>query len=100
MTLQREVQMDCILNLHKRLHGVKFKNRAAIILCKIRDFSKKTMNCKDVRIDTKINKHIWKTGSRHAPFRIGLKLTRKQCISKNGKDNNIVFVSIGKQSNF
>ena len=52
------------INLHKRLHGIGFKYRAPRAVKEIKKFAEKQMGTNDVRIDTRLNKHIWSQGVR------------------------------------
>ena len=36
------------------------------------------MKTKDVRLDTELNKYLWSTGVRNAPFRVRVRLARKR----------------------
>merc|ERR1712206_75019 len=61
------------INLHKRLHGIGFKYRAPRAIKKI---AEKQMGTNDVRIDTRLNKHLWSQGVRNVPFRVRVRLAR------------------------
>lgn len=58
------VTRDYTVNLHKRIHGVGFKKRAPRAIKEIRKFAEKAMGTPDVRIETRLNKHIWSQGVR------------------------------------
>merc|ERR1712062_587346 len=47
------------VNLHKRIHGIGFKHRAPRAIKELKKFAEKQMGTQDVRIDTRLNKHIW-----------------------------------------
>ena len=36
------------------------------------------MGTPDVRVDTRLNKHLWSQGVRHVPFRVRVRLSRKR----------------------
>ena len=38
--IHRQTTVECTINLHKRLHGVKFKNRAARAVFEIKKLNK------------------------------------------------------------
>ncbi len=59
------VTRDYTVNLHKRIHGVGFKRRAPRAIKEIRKFAEKAMGTPDVRIETRLNKHIWSQGVRY-----------------------------------
>ncbi|XP_026312338.1 uncharacterized protein LOC111546718 [Piliocolobus tephrosceles] len=66
------------INIHKRIHGVRFKKRAPRALKGIRKFAMKEKGTPDVRIDTKLNKAAWAKGIRNVPYRIRVRLSRKR----------------------
>jgi len=72
------VTREYTINLHKRIHGVGFKKRAPRAIREIRKFAEKQMGTPDVRIDTRLNKHLWSKGVSHVPFRIRVRLSRKR----------------------
>ena len=45
-----------------------FKKRAPKAIKEIRKFAHKTMGTKDVRIDSRLNKHVWSCGIRSVGF--------------------------------
>merc|ERR1712147_86494 len=72
------VTRDYTVNLHKRIHGVGFKKRAPRAIKEIRKFAEKAMGTPDVRIGTRLNKHIWSQGVRSVPFRVRVRLSRRR----------------------
>merc|ERR1712060_1015078 len=70
------VTREYSINIHKRIHGVGFKYRAPRAIKEIVKFAEKQMGTKDVRIDTRLNKHIWSQGVRSVPVRIRVRLSR------------------------
>merc|ERR1711962_447683 len=66
------------VNLHKRIHGVGFKYRAPRAIKELKSFAAKQMGTPDVRIDTRLNKHIWSQGVRNVPYRVRVCLARKR----------------------
>lgn len=66
------------VNIHKRIHGIGFKKRAPRAIKEIRKFAEKQMGTPDVRIDTRLNKHVWSKGIRNVPFRVRVRLARKR----------------------
>lgn len=59
------VTREYTINLHKRLHGVSFKQRAPRAIKEVRKFAVKQMGTPDVRIDTRLNKQLWSKGIRY-----------------------------------
>jgi len=56
------VTREYTINMHKRLHSIGFKKRSPRAIKEIRKFAIKQMGTQDVRIDTRLNKHIWSKG--------------------------------------
>merc|ERR1712173_514328 len=75
-TLGEVVTREYTINLHKRLHGIGFKYKAPRAIKEIKKFAEKQMGTNDVRIDTRLNKHVWSQGVRGVPFRIRVRLAR------------------------
>lgn len=44
------------------------------------------MGTTDVRIDSKLNKEIWKTGVRNVPYRVRVRLSRKRNDDEDAKE--------------
>ncbi|KAL1459556.1 hypothetical protein WDU94_011525 [Cyamophila willieti] len=76
--LNEVVTRDYTIHMHKRLHKVGFKKRAPRAIKVVRAFVKKQMGTEDVRIDTRLNKHIWSKGIKSVPFRIRVRLSRRR----------------------
>merc|ERR1712121_42543 len=72
------VTREYTVNIHKRIHGIGFKRRAPRAIKEIRKFAEKMMGTPDVRIDTRLNKHMWSKGVRNVPFRVRVRLARKR----------------------
>ena len=56
------VTREYTINLHKRLHGIGYKYRAPRAIKEVKKFAEKQMGTTDVRIDTRLNKHLWSQG--------------------------------------
>jgi len=72
------VTRECTIHLSKRVHNIGFKKRAPRAIKEIRKFAEKEMGTTDVRIDTRLNKHIWSKGIRSTPFRVRVRLARRR----------------------
>lgn len=59
------VTRECTIHLAKRVHNIGFKKRAPRAIKEIRKFAEREMGTNDVRIDTRLNKHIWSKGIRY-----------------------------------
>merc|ERR1712020_617730 len=75
-TMMEVVTREYTVNLHKRLHGIGFKYRAPRAIKEIKKFAEKQMGTNDVRIETRLNKHLWSQGVRNVPFRVRVRLAR------------------------
>merc|ERR1712173_125307 len=75
-TMMEVVTREYTINLHKRLHGIGFKYRAPRAIKEVKKFAEKQMGTSDVRIDTRLNKHLWSQGVRNVPFRVRVRLAR------------------------
>merc|ERR1711976_645804 len=77
-TINEVVTREYTVNIHKRIHGIGFKRRAPRAIKEIKKFAEKMMNTPDVRIDTRLNKHIWSKGVRNVPYHVRVRLARKR----------------------
>merc|ERR1712142_306408 len=75
-TMGEVVTREYTINLHKRLWGIGFKYRAPRAIKEVKKFAEKQMGTSDVRIDTRLNKHLWSQGVRNVPFRVRVRLAR------------------------
>merc|ERR1712102_76561 len=75
-TMMEVVTREYTINLHKRLHGIGFKYRAPRAIKEVKKFAEKQMGTTDVRIDTRLNKHLWSQGVKNVPFRVRVRLAR------------------------
>merc|ERR1712088_76893 len=92
-TMGEVVTREYTINLHKRLHGIGFKYRAPRAIKEIKKFAEKQMGTKDVRIDTRLNKHIWSQGVRSVPTRIRVRLARLRNEDEDSTDKLYTLVS-------
>merc|ERR1712201_42662 len=77
-TINEVVTREYTVNIHKRIHGIGFKRRAPRAIKELRKFAEKQMGTPDVRIDTRLNKHLWSQGVRNVPYRVRVRLARKR----------------------
>lgn len=77
-SMNEVITKECTIHLHKKVYGVKLKKKAPKAIKKIKMFAERMMRTQDVRIDTKLNKHIWSKGIRHVPFRVRVRLSRRR----------------------
>ena len=71
------------INLHKQLHGEKFKKKAPKAIKVVKALAQKMMFTKDVRVDPELNKELWRNGVRNVDRRITVLMDRK----KNEEDD-------------
>ena len=67
-----------VIHLHKLLHKCTFKKKAPTAVKVIREFARKAMYTKDVRIDTELNQALWRNGIRNVDRRVEVILERKK----------------------
>jgi len=60
------------------VHKQQFKRRAPRAIKEIRKFAVNAMGTKDVRIDSNLNKFVWKSGIKNVPTRVRVRLSRKR----------------------
>jgi len=83
----------CTINLHKRLHGVTFKKRAARAVKEIKKFATQHMRTKEVRIDATLNKFVWHKGIRNVPTRVRVRLERQRNDDEDAADKMLTIVT-------
>mmetsp|Transcript_32654 Transcript_32654/g.79951 ORF Transcript_32654/g.79951 Transcript_32654/m.79951 type:complete len:117 (+) Transcript_32654:55-405(+) len=88
------VTREYTIHLHKRVHGFGFKKRAPRAIKEIRKFATQMMGTSDVRIDTKLNKEIWKSGIRNVPYRVRVRLSRRRNDDEDAKEELYTLVSV------
>ncbi|WVZ92260.1 hypothetical protein U9M48_038340 [Paspalum notatum var. saurae] len=90
------VTREYTVNLHKRLHGCTFKKKAPNAIKEIRKFVQKAMGTTDVRIDVKLNKHIWSSGIRSVPRRVRVRIARKRNDEEDAKEELYSLVTVAE----
>ncbi|KAI3918235.1 hypothetical protein MKX01_041555 [Papaver californicum] len=90
------VTREYAINLHKRLHRVTFKKMAPKAIKKIKKFAQNSMGTKDVRVDVKLNKHIWSKGIRSVPRRIRVRIARKRNDDEDAKEELYSLVTVAE----
>ncbi|GJN22043.1 hypothetical protein PR202_gb09572 [Eleusine coracana subsp. coracana] len=108
------VTREYTINLHKRLHGWyrlpspllllisastilnTFKKKAPNAIKEIRKFAQKSMGTADVRIDVKLNKHIWSSGIRSVPRRVRVRIARKRNDEEDAKEELYSLVTVAE----
>ncbi|PPD83509.1 hypothetical protein GOBAR_DD19565 [Gossypium barbadense] len=104
------VTREYTINLHKRLHGLtrmscggtsessfsSTMKKAPKAIKEIRKFAEKAMGTKDVRVDVKLNKHIWSRGIRSVPRRIRVRIARKRNDDEDAKEELYSLVTVAE----
>lgn len=80
------VTREYTIHLHRRQRKYGFKRKAPRAIKHIREFATKMMGTNDVRIDSRLNKEIWKTGVRNVPYRVRVRLSRKRNDDDDAKE--------------
>merc|ERR1719161_1736417 len=83
---------DRTVHLHKVVYKRQFKKRAGFAIKALRKLALKTMGTKDVRIDQKLNKHLWSKGVRNLPRRVRVRLARKRNEDEDAKEKMYTLV--------
>ena len=79
------VTREYTINLHKKLHSIKFKSKAPRAVQEIRKFAKKMMGTSDVRLDVKLNKLVWSNGIKNVPNRVRVLISRRRNDDEDAK---------------
>ncbi|KAF5738369.1 Ribosomal protein L31e family protein [Tripterygium wilfordii] len=90
------VTREYTINLHKRLHGCTFKKKAPKAIKEIRKFAQKAMGTTDIRVDVKLNKHIWSRGIRSVPRRVRVCVARKRNDEEDAKEEFYSLVTVAE----
>ncbi|EGC30024.1 ribosomal protein L31 [Dictyostelium purpureum] len=88
------VSREYTINLHKRLYGTTFKDRAPKAVKQIKLFAQKVMGTKDVRIDNKLNRFLWSQGIKNVPHRVRVVLTKKRNEDENAEEKLYTVASL------
>jgi len=62
----------------------------------IRKFAQLAMGTSDVRLDVKLNKHIWSRGVRNVPTRVHVRIARKRNDDEDAKEELYSYVTVAK----
>ncbi|ONK70081.1 uncharacterized protein A4U43_C05F30040 [Asparagus officinalis] len=62
----------------------------------IRKFAQKAMGTTDVRVDVKLNKHIWSRGIRSVPRRVRVRIARKRNEEEDAKEELYSLVTVAE----
>ncbi len=73
-----------------------FKKKAPKAIKEIRKFAQKAMGTSDVRLDVKLNKHIWSRGVRNVPTRVRVRIARKRNDDEDAKEELYSYVTVAE----
>ncbi|KVH98242.1 Ribosomal protein L31e [Cynara cardunculus var. scolymus] len=73
-----------------------FKKKAPKAIKEIRKFAEKAMGTTDVRVDVKLNKHIWSRGIRSVPRRVRVRIARKRNDDEDAKEELYSLVTVAE----
>lgn len=74
------------------MHGCHFKKRAPKAIKEIRKFATHHMGTTDVRLDPKLNIHLWKRGIQGVDRRVRLRISRKRNDEEEAKEAMFAYV--------
>ena len=94
------VSRDYTIHLAKRTHKTTFKAKTPKAVKAVREFAEKAMGTKDVRLDPKVNKELWKQGVRNPPKRIRVRLSRKRNEDEDAEEKLYTLVQLVEVSSF
>ncbi len=77
-----------------------FKRKAPRAIREIKKFASKMMGTNDVRVDTDLNKAVWRQGVRNVPFRVRVKLSRRKNEDEEAKEKMYTLVSYVPETDF
>lgn len=73
-----------------------FKKMAPKAIKEIRKFAQKAMGTLDVRVDVKLNKHIWSRGVRSVPRRLRVRIARRRNDEEDAKEELYSLVTVAE----
>ena len=73
-----------------------FKKMAPKAIKEIRQFAQKAMGTTDVRVDVKLNKHIWSRRIRSVPRRVRVRIARKRNEEEDAKEELYSLVTVAE----
>jgi len=84
---------ELTIHVHKLIHKVQFKKRAPRAVKEIKKIAARRFGTSDVRIDVKLNKHLFSKGIKSVPVRVRVKLQRKRNEDEDAKERFYTLVS-------
>jgi large subunit ribosomal protein L31e len=81
---------------YSQMFNSTFKKKAPNAIKELRKFAQKAMGTSDVRIDVKLNKHIWSSGIRSVPRRVRVRIARKRNDEEDAKEELYSLVTVAE----
>eukprot|EP01016_Furgasonia_blochmanni_P044332 TRINITY_DN6153_c0_g1_i1.p1 TRINITY_DN6153_c0_g1~~TRINITY_DN6153_c0_g1_i1.p1 ORF type:complete len:176 (-),score=74.71 TRINITY_DN6153_c0_g1_i1:346-804(-) len=91
---------DYTINLHRLCHRISFKEKAPRAIKEIVKFAQRNMLTEDVRVDTRLNQHLWSHGIRNIPRKVRVRLSRRRNEDDEGKGRFYTLVQFVPVSSF
>ncbi|PRP75790.1 hypothetical protein PROFUN_08784 [Planoprotostelium fungivorum] len=85
--------VELTVHVAKLIHKVSFKQRAPRAVKEIKKLATQRFKTSDVRLEPKLNKHIWSKGIKGCPTRIRVKMQRKRNEDEDAKEKFYTLVS-------
>ncbi|GJV79787.1 60S ribosomal protein L31-like protein [Tanacetum coccineum] len=73
-----------------------FKKKAPKAIKEIKKFAQNAMGTTDVRVDVKLNKHVWSRGIRSVPRRVRVRIARKRNDDEDAKEELYSLVTVAE----
>jgi large subunit ribosomal protein L31e len=84
------------ISKYSQMFNSTFKKKAPNAIKELRKFAQKAMGTSDVRIDVKLNKHIWSSGIRSVPRRVRVRIARKRNDEEDAKEELYSLVTVAE----
>ncbi|XP_076916159.1 F-box/LRR-repeat protein At4g29420-like [Bidens hawaiensis] len=98
--LDQCVGLSELLNIYNVIYccliNSTFKKKAPKAIKEIRKFAQKAMGTTDVRVDVKLNKHVWSRGIRSVPRRVRVRIARKRNDDEDAKEELYSLVTVAE----
>mmetsp|Transcript_18588 Transcript_18588/g.28936 ORF Transcript_18588/g.28936 Transcript_18588/m.28936 type:complete len:96 (+) Transcript_18588:1750-2037(+) len=86
--------IKCVINLHKKLYNTKFKLRSSKAIKEIKGFVSKVLNTQKIRIDTNLNKFLWRNGPKKTVNRLKILVSKEINILEDGTGQIVAYVRL------
>jgi large subunit ribosomal protein L31e len=93
IALDVPIVREITIHLHKHLFGLTFKQRAPRAIKVVREYAKKMMHTKDVRIETSLNQRLWAKGIKNVPRRVRVRFQRERSKDEDAEEKMYTLAS-------